>query len=140
MYGQPCARCGKLEVFHIALERKGDEIFFREPPSWLGCDCGEEPEQEEIDLVTEHQNGYKHNLFTCPGFEYSKKIPRSYLVERAMSYPSTIPYAEELVANEAKRRLQEIEDKRIASYVMPAPTMYLIPNRDRTHYVIFQGE
>lgn len=134
MYGYPCTHCGNLEILH------DDELdHFLESRYWPSLEYGESVSPEGFSSMFIHKPGYKNSIETCPGFKTKRGIPKEVLIRHLMDHPSTSPFVEVSIANEARRQLEELEDQRIASYTMQTSTVYLIPNKNG-HYTVMIGE
>ncbi|MFA5132319.1 MAG: hypothetical protein WC444_03275 [Candidatus Paceibacterota bacterium] len=135
MYGYRCAHCGHLEILHTDAESLK---HFSSSGYWPSLEHGEEPDQEMLASMHRKLRGYNHKRSNCLGFEYKKGISTEDLILLAMDHPSTLPYIDEDIRKEAVRRLEAIEDRRLADYPMPTGTMYLI--QMGPYSVSLQGE
>ncbi len=125
MLGFPCAKCGQLEIAHSS-----DLDYFLERGLWPTLEYGEEVTRKEVDTLFEKKRGYRFHLKSCPGFQYSKCVSTEQQIISAMDHPSALYYLEESVAQEARRRLEEIHNKETDRHAAYGGC---------TTYIVYQG-
>jgi hypothetical protein len=137
MYGMKCAHCGQVELAHLENLEEHIRQNYRLLPD---REHAEELHIERVEELTEHQEGYKHHLVTCPGFDYPEDMDLQDLAVRVKESPAQLGYLPDELAGQVRAELERMEDERPAgshNAYGGAATYMFFDHRTGTSHIIF---